>query len=76
MRACGASNGSMHNRVRMAAASFLIKHLLIDWREGEAWFWDTPTLTRQQSGKLAVGGRFGRRRSTLFRIFNPYCSGN
>lgn len=33
--------GWMHNRVRMIAASFLIKHLLIDWREGERWFWDT-----------------------------------
>lgn len=32
--------GWMHNRVRMIAASFLIKHLLIDWREGEQWFWD------------------------------------
>jgi deoxyribodipyrimidine photo-lyase len=35
------ASGWMHNRVRMIAASFLIKHLLIDWREGEAWFWDT-----------------------------------
>ena len=33
--------GWMHNRVRMIAASFLIKHLLIDWRQGEQWFWDT-----------------------------------
>jgi deoxyribodipyrimidine photo-lyase len=33
--------GWMHNRVRMIAASFLIKHLLIDWRRGEHWFWDT-----------------------------------
>jgi len=33
--------GWMHNRVRMIAASFLIKHLLIDWRNGEKWFWDT-----------------------------------
>jgi len=33
--------GWMHNRVRMIAASFLIKHLLIDWRRGEEWFWDT-----------------------------------
>jgi deoxyribodipyrimidine photo-lyase len=32
--------GWMHNRVRMIAASFLVKHLLIDWREGERWFWD------------------------------------
>ncbi|RZF66432.1 deoxyribodipyrimidine photo-lyase [Sphingomonas populi] len=34
------TTGWMHNRVRMVAASFLIKHLLIDWREGERWFWD------------------------------------
>lgn len=33
--------GWMHNRVRMIAASFLAKHLLIDWRAGEQWFWDT-----------------------------------
>ncbi len=33
--------GWMHNRVRMITASFLVKHLLIDWRRGEKWFWDT-----------------------------------
>ncbi len=33
--------GWMHNRVRMIAASFSIKHLLLDWRRGEAWYWDT-----------------------------------
>ena len=33
--------GWMHNRVRMIAASFLVKHLLIDWRRGASWFWDT-----------------------------------
>jgi deoxyribodipyrimidine photo-lyase len=33
--------GWMHNRLRMITASFLIKHLLIDWRRGERWFWDT-----------------------------------
>jgi deoxyribodipyrimidine photo-lyase len=32
--------GWMHNRVRMIAASFVIKHLLIDWRRGEKWYWD------------------------------------
>ncbi|SMQ74713.1 deoxyribodipyrimidine photo-lyase [Altererythrobacter xiamenensis] len=32
--------GWMHNRVRMITASFLIKHLLIDWKHGERWFWD------------------------------------
>jgi deoxyribodipyrimidine photo-lyase len=35
------ATGWMHNRVRMIAASFLIKHLLVDWRIGEQWFWDT-----------------------------------
>ena len=35
------ATGWMHNRVRMITASFLIKHLLLDWREGEQWFWDT-----------------------------------
>ncbi|MBX9729351.1 MAG: DNA photolyase family protein, partial [Sphingopyxis sp.] len=35
------TTGWMHNRVRMIAASFLIKHLLVDWRVGEQWFWDT-----------------------------------
>ena len=34
-------SGWMHNRVRMLVASFLVKHLLIDWRRGEQWFWDT-----------------------------------
>jgi len=34
------ATGWMHNRVRMITASFLIKHLLIDWRRGEEWFWD------------------------------------
>ncbi|WP_156679860.1 cryptochrome/photolyase family protein [Sphingomonas profundi] len=35
------ATGWMHNRVRMIAASFVIKHLLIDWRRGERWYWDT-----------------------------------
>jgi deoxyribodipyrimidine photo-lyase len=35
------TTGWMHNRVRMIAASFLVKHLLIDWRRGWDWFWDT-----------------------------------
>ena len=33
--------GWMHNRVRMIVASFLVKHLLLPWQDGEAWFWDT-----------------------------------
>jgi deoxyribodipyrimidine photo-lyase len=35
------ATGWMHNRVRMIAASFLVKHLLIDWRRGWDWYWDT-----------------------------------
>jgi deoxyribodipyrimidine photo-lyase len=35
------ATGWMHNRVRMIAASFLVKHLLVDWRRGTEWFWDT-----------------------------------
>ena len=35
------ATGWMHNRVRMLVASLLTKHLLIDWRRGEEWFWDT-----------------------------------
>ena len=35
------ATGWMHNRVRMITASFLVKHLLVDWRRGAAWFWDT-----------------------------------
>ncbi|WDF71064.1 cryptochrome/photolyase family protein [Novosphingobium sp. KACC 22771] len=44
--------GWMHNRVRMIVASFLIKHLLIDWRHGEQWFWDT--LVDADYGQNAV----------------------
>lgn len=46
------ATGWMHNRVRMIVASFLIKHLLIDWRRGEEWFWDT--LVDADYGQNAV----------------------
>ena len=48
--------GSMHNRVRIIVGSFLVKHLLIDWREGERWFWTRssmpipPAIPRTGSG--------------------------
>ncbi|WP_121117986.1 cryptochrome/photolyase family protein [Croceibacterium ferulae] len=45
-------SGWLHNRVRMIVASFLIKHLLIDWRVGERWFWDT--LVDADCGNNAV----------------------
>jgi deoxyribodipyrimidine photo-lyase len=71
------ATGFMHNRVRMVVASFLIKHLLIDWREGEAWFWDTlvdadeannPANWQWSSGSGADAQPF-------FRIFNPVAQG-
>lgn len=37
------ATGWMHNRARLVTASFLVKHLLIDWRRGALWFWDTLT---------------------------------
>jgi len=46
------ATGWMHNRVRMIVASFLTKHLLIDWRRGERWFWDT--LVDADHGNNAV----------------------
>ncbi len=65
--------GYMHNRVRMIAASFLIKHLLIDWRRGEAWFWDTlcdaDPANNPASWQWVAGS--GADAAPYFRIFNP-----
>ncbi len=66
--------GWMHNRVRMIVASFLVKDLLIDWREGAAWFWDTlvdADLANNTMGWQWVAGS-GVDASPFFRIFNPY----
>ncbi|HDR8920073.1 TPA: deoxyribodipyrimidine photo-lyase [Burkholderia vietnamiensis] len=65
--------GWMHNRVRMVAASFLSKHLLIDWRQGEAWFWDTLVDADEASNPASwqwVSGS-GADAAPYFRIFNP-----
>ena len=70
-------NGWMHNRVRMIVASFLIKHLLIDWRSGEAWFWDTlidADLAANAASWQWVAGS-GADASPFFRIFNPTLQG-
>lgn len=67
------ATGFMHNRVRMVAASFLIKHLLIDWREGERWFWDTLVDADAASNPANwqwVAG-CGADAAPWFRIFNP-----
>ncbi len=65
--------GFMHNRVRMIAASFLIKHLMIDWRRGEQWFWDTLADADPASNPMGwqwVAGS-GADAAPYFRIFNP-----
>jgi len=69
--------GWMHNRVRMVAASFLIKHLLIDWREGARWFWDTlvdADLANNSASWQWVAGS-GADAAPFFRIFNPVLQG-
>jgi deoxyribodipyrimidine photo-lyase len=69
--------GVMHNRVRMVAASFLVKHLLIDWREGEEWFWDT--LVDADPGSNPVNWQWvagsGADAAPYFRVFNPTLQG-
>ncbi len=67
------ATGWMHNRVRMIAASFLTKHLLIDWRAGERWFWDC--LVDADYGNNALGWQWvmgsGVDSSPFNRIFAP-----
>jgi deoxyribodipyrimidine photo-lyase len=71
------TTGTMHNRVRMAAASFLIKHLMTDWRRGAAWFWDTlldADLANNSASWQWVAGS-GADAAPYFRIFNPVLQG-
>jgi deoxyribodipyrimidine photo-lyase len=71
------ATGIMHNRVRMIVASFLIKHLLISWTEGERWFWDT--LVDADIGNNAASWQWvagsGADAAPYFRIFNPVLQG-
>jgi deoxyribodipyrimidine photo-lyase len=65
--------GWMHNRVRMIAAGFLVKHLLLPWQEGAAWFWDTlvdADLANNTLGWQWAAG-CGADAAPYFRIFNP-----
>ncbi|MBP7648291.1 MAG: deoxyribodipyrimidine photo-lyase [Phenylobacterium sp.] len=71
------ATGFMHNRVRMIVGSFLIKDLMIDWREGEAWFWDTlldADIAQNAANWQWVAGS-GADASPWFRIFNPVTQG-
>ncbi|MFN2396301.1 MAG: deoxyribodipyrimidine photo-lyase [Bacteroidales bacterium] len=68
-----AKTGYMHNRVRMVTASFLTKHLLIDWRWGEAWFAEKLLdfeLSSNNGGWQWSAGS-GCDAAPYFRIFNP-----
>ncbi len=71
------TTGFMHNRVRMIVASFLVKHLLIDWRKGEAWFRDTlvdaDLASNLQNWQWVAGS--GADAAPYFRIFNPITQG-
>ncbi len=69
--------GWMHNRVRMITASFLVKHLLIPWQEGEKWFWDClvdADLAANAASWQWVAG-CGADAAPYFRIFNPVLQG-
>ncbi len=65
--------GYMHNRVRMIVASFLVKNLLINWREGEKWFrnclLDSDLASNSASWQWVAGS--GADAAPYFRIFNP-----
>lgn len=67
------ATGTMHNRVRMVCASFLVKHLLIDWRWGEAYFaeklLDFELASNNGNWQWAAG--CGCDATPYFRVFNP-----
>ena len=69
--------GWMHNRVRMIVASFLTKHLLLHWRQGEDWFWDTlvdaDPASNPASWQWTAGS--GADAAPYFRVFNPITQG-
>ena len=71
------ATGWMHNRVRMIAASFLVKDLLVPWQDGQAWFWDTlvdADLASNAASWQWVAGS-GADAAPYFRIFNPVTQG-
>ena len=71
------TTGWLHNRARLVAASFLVKHLLLPWRLGEDWFWDT--LVDADVADNALGWQWvagsGADAAPYFRIFNPATQG-
>jgi deoxyribodipyrimidine photo-lyase len=71
------STGWMHNRVRMIAACFLVKHLRLPWQEGSRWFWDTLVDADLASNTLGWqwSAGCGADAAPYFRIFNPVLQG-
>ncbi|MEM8867461.1 MAG: deoxyribodipyrimidine photo-lyase [Verrucomicrobiota bacterium] len=71
------TTGWMHNRVRMIVASFLVKHLLQDWKAGARWFWDTLVDADLASNTLGWqwSGGCGADAAPYFRVFNPIIQG-
>lgn len=71
------TTGTMHNRARMIAGSFLVKHLLIDWREGEKWFWNTlvDADPANNPGSWQWVAGTGADAAPYFRILNPIIQG-
>lgn len=67
------ATGWMHNRVRMVAASFLVKDLLIDWRHGERWFRRhlVDADVGQNVGNWQWVAGTGADAAPYFRVFNP-----
>lgn len=71
------ATGWMHNRVRMIAASFLVKDLLLPWQLGQSWFWDTlvdADLANNAASWQWVAG-CGADAAPYFRVFNPVLQG-
>jgi len=69
--------GWMHNRVRMIAGSFLVKHLRLPWQQGAAWFWDTlvdADLAANTLGWQWTAG-CGADAAPYFRVFAPVLQG-
>lgn len=69
--------GYMHNRVRMIVGSFLVKNLLLHWKEGEKWFWDClidADLASNSASWQWIAGS-GADATPYFRIFNPIIQG-
>ncbi|MBB6262005.1 deoxyribodipyrimidine photo-lyase [Paenochrobactrum gallinarii] len=71
------ATGYMHNRVRMLVASFLTKNLMVDWRIGEEWFWDTlldaDAASNPGNWQWVAGCGFDA--APYFRVFNPVLQG-